>query len=94
VDHTPASHLLQCICACLYFTQVLRPGTWSYTVSYDGGAPVTGVKIAGQSGELDPRKLNMDVSIASATASSNPRRNSNSKCCACRQKTAWFMSGH
>jgi hypothetical protein len=43
-------------------TQVVKPGTWSYTVSYDGGKPVTGVKIAGQSGELDPRKLNQDVS--------------------------------
>jgi hypothetical protein len=31
-------------------------------VSYDGGKPVQGVKIAGQSGELDPRKLNLDVS--------------------------------
>lgn len=40
----------------------MKPGTWSYTVSYDGGAPVTGIKIAGQSGELDPRKLNLDVS--------------------------------
>jgi hypothetical protein len=42
--------------------QVVRPGTWSYTVKYDGAAPVPGVKIAGQSGELDPRQLNKDVS--------------------------------
>lgn len=88
------------LCSCLYFTQVLRPGTWSYTVSYDGGVPVTGVKIAGQSGELDPRKLNMDVSIdraqqhtaapeaATATASVVPQALS-----ACKQKTAWADLG-
>lgn len=37
-------------------------------MSYDGGKPVQGVKIAGQSGELDPRKLNMDVSRTSIPA--------------------------
>lgn len=47
-----------------YIPQVVKPGTWSYTVSYDGGKPVTGVKIAGQSGELDPRKLNQDVRVS------------------------------
>lgn len=40
--------------------KVVKAGTWSYTVSYDGGKPTTGVKIAGQSGELDPRKLILD----------------------------------
>lgn len=48
--------------------QVVKAGTWSYTVSYDGGKPVQGVKIAGQSGELDPRKLNLDVSRYAAGA--------------------------
>lgn len=47
---------------CCLSPQVTKPGTWSYTVSYDGKPAVQGVKIAGQSGELDPRKLNLDVS--------------------------------
>eukprot|EP00878_Enallax_costatus_P028568 GHUV01030865.1.p1 GENE.GHUV01030865.1~~GHUV01030865.1.p1 ORF type:complete len:509 (+),score=149.61 GHUV01030865.1:466-1992(+) len=39
---------------------VTNPGKWSYNIAYDGGSPISGIKIAGKSGQLDPAKLNVD----------------------------------
>lgn len=41
---------------------VASPGKWSYSISYDDGELIPGIKIAGQSGQVDPAKLNIDVS--------------------------------
>lgn len=43
---------------------ISTPGKWTYTISYDDGEPRHGIKIAGKSGQLDPEKLNVDVSVA------------------------------
>jgi hypothetical protein len=79
----------------------VRPGQWSYTVRYDDSAPVKGVKIAGQSGELDARKLNQDVSDAVAVCARVGGGSAAGKLCVCvrgggchvRMACVWLAGG-
>jgi hypothetical protein len=45
---------------------VVRPGRWSYTVSYDGAAPVPGQRIGSNAGQLDPKMLVNEVQSMAA----------------------------
>lgn len=75
---------------------VANAGEWSYTVSYDGGAPVTGKKTRGGAGQLDPKQLNKDGShcaeivVAITGASITPSVAQFPSAFTAAQKVCWY----